>query len=118
MDETSINIRTHKKKHTWTNGQVALPYQSKSTHNKTIIGAVGGMNENVFSHSKITSSTTKEDVVSFLAEFLRVCPYAHSEIVLVTDNHSAHKSNLVKSFLATQNVQMIFMPPYSSVFSA
>ena len=71
LDETSINIRTHRKKKTWTNGRdVAMPYQSKSTHNKTIIGAVGILDEQIFSHSMIADSSKKEEVLRFLQEFL------------------------------------------------
>jgi len=79
---------------------------------------VGALDENVWSHCKVALATNKEEVVEFLQEFLRMCPYPRDQIVLVTDNHSAHKSKLVKEYIASQGVELIFMPPYSSVFSA
>ena len=102
LDETSINIRTGKKRFTWTNGRdVFMPYQSKSTRNKTIIGAVGGIDEEIFFHHKIAKTTNKDEVLKFLKEFLSVVPYAKEDLIVVTDNHSAHKSNMIKDFMAS-----------------
>ena len=46
----------------------------------------------------------KEQVFEFLHEFLRVQPYPKEDIVIVCDNHSSHKSHLVRDFLAAQGV--------------
>ena len=78
-----------------------MPYQSKSTRNRTIIGAVGGRDEEIFFHHKIAKATNKDEVLKFLKEFLSVVPYAKEDLIVVTDNHSAHKSNMIKAFMAS-----------------
>ena len=118
LDETSINIHMRRKNVTWTNGRdVFMPYQSKSTRNRTIIAAVGGRDEEIFFHHSIAKRTNKEEVLKFLKEFLLLVPYAKQDVVVVTDNHSAHKSKVVQKYMASQNVDYRFMPVYSSVFS-
>ena len=50
-------------------------------------------------------------------DFLRVVPYPLDEIVICTDNHGAHRSNLVKKYLEGRGLALDFMPAYSSVLS-
>lgn len=54
LDETTTSLRKKVQKRTWTNGvDVSLPYQSWKDMNRTIIGVLGGRDEEVFFHSKV-----------------------------------------------------------------
>ena len=75
------------------------------------------MDDDVFFHTKVYRRTRKEQVHDFLQEFLRVVPHPNEAIAIVVDNHSSHKSHLVRDYLAENNVQLVFLPIYSSVFS-
>ena len=118
LDETTTSLRKKCKKRTWTNGvDVALPYQNERDHNRSIVGAVGGQHREVFFHSKVFGRCRKEQVHEFLEELLRLQPYPKEDLVIVCDNHRSHKSHLVRDLLAANNVQLEFLPIYSSVFS-
>ena len=53
----------------------------------------------------------------FLTEFLRVVPYPKERLVIVADNHGCHKANLVINLLRDNNVELVYMPIYSSIFN-
>ena len=59
-------------------------------------------------------STKKEEVLAFIEELLAKAPVSLERIRLVLDNHSSHRSRLLKDFFAAKNVQVLFLPPYSS----
>ena len=65
-------------------------------------------------HGKTSPRHTSADFVAFLSEVVSTCK-AQREIHIILDNLSAHKTNLVKDFLADHpNVSLHFTPTYSS----
>ena len=63
----------------------------------TLIGAISEfLPESVF---LITRSTTKESVLEFLQSLKNKCDELGLQPVLVDDNHRAHNSLVVKSFI-------------------
>jgi len=57
---------------------------------------------------------TSEEFVAFLKDVVQTQP-AEREVHVILDNFSAHKTNLVKQFLADHpNVNLHFTPTYSS----
>ena len=57
---------------------------------------------------------TSVEFVAFLEELVQTCP-AGQQIHVILDNFSAHKTDLVKQFLAERtNVHLHFTPTYSS----
>ena len=49
MDETSVNLWSTIKKKTWTDGTITLPFQGQGNFKShTIIGAIGGNDDNDF----------------------------------------------------------------------
>ena len=47
----------------------------------------------------------------------REAPFDLTDITLVCDNHSAHKSHLFKTWIQDNKVQLLFLPVYSSTLS-
>ena len=37
--------------------------------------------------------------------------------MIVTDNHAAHHSRLVRSYVEENDINLVYMPPYSCAFS-
>lgn len=65
-------------------------------------------------HGKTTARHTSAEFVTFLGEIICHRP-AKQEIHIILDNLSAHKTQLVRSFLAEHpNVHLHFTPTYSS----
>lgn len=63
---------------------------------------------------KTAARHTSAEFVTFLGEVISHCP-AEQEIHIILDNLSAHKTNLVRNFLADHpNVHLHFTPTYSS----
>ena len=119
FDETSIHtwyVRTK----TWQSVEklVVLPKQASRGSNKTVLGAVGGVKDDVKFFFTVADRTNRETVKEFLQQFL--AQSEHSDpVLMVTDNHSSHKSGLIREFLMQQQhrLSMKFLPPYSSVLS-
>jgi transposase len=65
-------------------------------------------------HGRTTARHTSADFVAFLSEIVANCP-ARQEIHIILDNLSAHKTKLVRDFLADHpNLKLHFTPTYSS----
>jgi transposase len=65
-------------------------------------------------HGKTTARHTSRDFVAFLEEVVSLCP-RRQEIHIILDNLAAHKTQLVREFLACHpRVQFHFTPTYSS----
>jgi transposase len=65
-------------------------------------------------HGKTTARHTSRDFVAFLEEVVSLCP-RRQEIHIILDNLAAHKTQLVREFLARHpRVQLHFTPTYSS----
>ena len=65
-------------------------------------------------HGKTTARHTSRDFVTFLEEVVSLCP-RRQEIHIILDNLAAHKTQLVREFLARHSrVQLHFTPTYSS----
>ena len=48
---------------------------------------------------------------------MREIPYASSDVVIVLDNHSSHKSRTVREWASQAGLTLKFLPSYSSVLS-
>src|SRR5499427_4824597 len=65
-------------------------------------------------HGKTTARHTSRDFVAFLEEIVSLCP-RRQEIHIILDNLAAHKTQLVRQFLARHpRVRFHFTPTYSS----
>jgi transposase len=65
-------------------------------------------------HGKTSARHTSRDFVAFLEEVVSLCP-RRQEIHIILDNLAAHKTQLVRDFLARHpRVQLHFTPTYSS----
>src|SRR6202789_524050 len=65
-------------------------------------------------HGKTSARHTSADFVAFLSQVVSTCK-ANQEVHIILDNLSAHKTKLVKDFLADHpNVALHFTPTYSS----
>jgi len=65
-------------------------------------------------HGKTSTRHTSRDFVAFLEEVVSLCP-RRQEIHIILDNLAAHKTQLVREFLARHpRVQFHFTPTYSS----
>ena len=97
LDETSVSCWSPIKRRTWSNGRdVVLPMQNKRHGNRTVIGAVGGYNESFYLYYRVARRTCKEEVLAFLQDMMAQQPYATEDLIIVTDNHGAHHSKLIK----------------------
>ena len=113
MDQTSVNLwYTCKKTWTTVSKPVYLPMQATGYRNVTIYGIIGG-NSGEFIHM-VTDKTNSDNTQAFLQQFLHLASAPHEEIIIVADNHSSHKSRSTKIFLLKHNIQMLYLPPYSS----
>ena len=118
FDETSTTIWATKRK-SWTDKiyPVTLPYQNNRSKSRTILGAVGGDKHGIQFHYLVADRTNKESVIAFLTKLISETHFDASRLIVVTDNHSSHRSKLVKKWLSDNNVTMIYLPVYSSVLS-
>ena len=78
----------------------------------TVYGIVGG-NDGELIHMT-ADRTDSDNTQAFLQQFLHLTAAPHDEIVIVADNHSAHKSQSTQRFLERHNVRLLHLPPYSS----
>ena len=119
FDETSIHTWCVRAK-TWSAEaqRVILPKQAKRSKNKTILGAVGGIADDIRFIYSIDDRTNTSSVIDFFKHFLRKVKY-RKQILVITDNHSAHHSKLLKLFMMQKEkrIKLIFLPAYSSVLS-
>ena len=79
----------------------------------TIIGAITNLRNRIY--FTIANTTNTENVLAFYA-------HLHQEIdlrdkVIVMDNHAAHHSNVVESFIEERGGTTLFLPPISSYFN-
>jgi len=115
MDETSLSLWSPLKRKTWSNGSVTLPYQSKRDHNMTIIGAICGRHpRHVYFRFIVCRRTSKKQCANFSRVLLWTCPFQARNLLLVCDNHGSHRSYYVRDYLRYRQVQVLFMPAYSS----
>ena len=52
--------------------------------------------------------------MKFLNHFLSELPTPPETSFIVLDNHSAHRSNVVRDWCASKRLQLLYLPPYSS----
>ena len=118
LDETSTCMWAVKKR-TWTNEihPVTVPLQNSRGRSRTIIGAVGVVDGQCHFFYDLAESTNQEAVVGFFEKMKREATFDISTITVVTDNHSSHKSRLVRNWFASNQVPLMFLPVYSSTLS-
>lgn len=56
-------------------------------------------------------NSKKEDVCEVLEEFVSANP--GKRIVLILDNFSSHRSQMVREYACRKNIQLVYLPPYS-----
>ena len=104
FDETSINYWANVKCRTWTDNSVVMPFQTKKGQNATVYGGVGGYHHKAGAAVKfkpflmVANKTNSKNTVAFLELIVRDAPVAANQIVIVSDNHSAHLSKQVQAF--------------------
>ena len=95
-----------------------LPKQATRGSGLTIMGAVGGLPGGVIRFIYlVTNRTNKLNVVEFFKHFSRKISLRRKKVVIYTDNHSAHHSYLVRDHVAKTNIDLRFIPAYSSPLS-
>lgn len=62
----------------------------------------------------ITNRTCKETIKDFLSKMLSEAPVPVNQIICVADNHSAHKSHMVRDYCNERGLELYFLPPMSS----
>jgi transposase len=65
----------------------------------------------------LVDRTNSENVIAFLRGFVEQYNGNIRDVCIITDNHSAHKSKATKAELARLNLDMRFLPPWSSVLN-
>ena len=121
FDETSLSVWSHLKKRTFTDGKsVVFPYQAKRGKNQTIYGAVCGFmdlpeNETNFRFIySVTDRTSSVNTKAFFEKLLSELPVEINQMVVVLDNHSAHRSLFITQWAQSIGLQLFFLPAYSS----
>jgi len=106
------------KERTWStrNDQVILPKQMSRGSGLTILGAVGGIGNRIRFVYTIADTTNKENVVKFMRHF-QVATNHRGRVVMYTDNHPSHRSDLVTTYCRRANIDLRFIPAYSSPLS-
>ena len=79
-----------------------------------MLAAVGGTNDQVHCPFLVDRNTCKESVRQFFAKLFHESPFSIDRIIVVCDNHRSHHSTYVLDYLAFKNVNVLFLPPYSS----
>ena len=62
----------------------------------------------------VTDRTNSTNTKSFIELLLRELPVEIKQIVVVLDNHSAHRSKLITQWAKSIGLQLFFLPAYSS----
>ena len=57
------------------------------------------------------NNSKKEDICEVLEEFVNANP--GKRIVIVLDNFSSHRSQMVREFAYRKNIHLVYLPPYS-----
>lgn len=121
-DETSLSVWNPIKRRTWTDGSISLPMQSYRGANRTVLGALfdvdGTGRPGLF--CTVAGRTNKESFLDFLQKllsYLRLHKIDTDNVVLLADNHSAHRAKIVKEYLREQQVTLHFISSYSSPFN-
>ena len=124
IDETSISYWSNIRKKTWTDSHsVTFPYQASRGVSHTIYGCIAGfMSHNVrHSHFKliyhIAQSTNKFDTRTFLEKIIDEAPVPVTQLQVILDGHSAHRSYYVTKWASEIHLNLITTPPYSSVLN-
>ena len=99
FDETSLSVWSHLRKRTFTDGKsVVFPYQAKRGKNQTIYGAVCGYMDLPESETSfrfiysVTDRTSSVNTKAFFEKLISDLPVETTQMVVVLDNHSAHRS--------------------------
>ena len=87
----------------------------------TVLGAIGGgmMNEEEnfqFVYS-VDTKTITASVLAFFNKLIEHSPVPLSQLVICLDNHPVHSSKAVKAFCADRNIELLFLPSYSSTLN-
>ena len=80
-------------------------------------GGFGVEEENFRFVYSVVQRTCKEVVTDFMSKLIAKAPVPASQIIVVADNHSAHHSRMVRDYCAANNLEILFLPPYSSTLS-
>ena len=84
------------------------------------MGAIGGRQTErdiqwIYAVAQRTDTQTVED---FLRQLITQSGTKPSNLALVLDNHSAHHSQPIKDLATQQNIELIYLPPYSCILSS
>ena len=101
MDETSVNLWLTNNK-TWScdSNPISLPMQPTRLRSRTIIACVGDAPVDIV--HQVCEKTNTASVILFLRKFILRQEEQNRDlrdVVLVTDNHPAHRSYAVADFL-------------------
>ena len=61
--------------------------------------------------------TDSANTQAFLQQFLHLTEAPLEDIVIVADNQSSHKSQSTRAFLEEHGLNILFLPPYSSILN-
>ena len=120
LDETSISLWVRQNK-SWTGLEepVVLPLQPTRGKSRTIIGAFCNWRQpHVI--TQVCDRTNSVNVISFLRKLIayqRERNINLRHVVVITDNHPCHKSELTQTFLVNSGLRMLYLPKYSCVLS-
>ena len=90
---------------------VKLPLNKLRGKSVTIYGAIGTqISEAVF---MLGSSTNQTETAEFFRRIRMAQPWDKRErLVIVLDNHPAHKTSTIKTLAKNLNFELLYLPPY------
>ena len=116
FDETSCNLWMRRRM-AWSGKEQPVKYPLNQFRGKgvTCLGAIGEtLPRGVF---QLAESTNSGAVCKFLLKLRNAFSvrdrWKHDRIVLVADNHTAHKTLEVKTLAHQLNIELLFLPPYT-----
>ena len=114
-DETSTNL-WEKRLRTWYSPDDPIAFQLPGNRGKsiTVIGALSSVKTKPL-YWTICSNTDTDSVIQFMIGLTK--RYRSRELVIVLDNHPAHRSNKFTAFAEKYRLTLLFLPPSSSFFN-
>jgi hypothetical protein len=94
---------------------IPLRFHTARGKSHTVIGAISSAWKDM--KYMVTDKTNTKTVLSFLKQitgFIESIKDTPTDYVLVLDNHSAHKSHLVRDFALAKGFKLLFTPPTMS----
>ena len=124
LDETSVNCWANLRRRVWTDGaSVTIPLQAKRGANRTVFGAVGAYfveddaQKQFRFFFRVAMRTCAADARDFLQQIVEEAPVDPGQIIICTDNHSAHHSKITTQFAESVGLRLKFLPAYSSTLN-